>query len=180
MPNQSTNDLNTLIAGKYATPIGEMIMISHNDTLYLLEFEERKNLDNQLEKVQKHTRKRIKFGNTHVLDSIREELAQYFSGQLTCFKTPLSPIGTAFQQHAWNALIEIPYGVTMSYSEQATLMGRPTATRAVALANSMNHLAIIIPCHRIINASGKLGGYAGGLERKAWLLAHEKSILSLV
>lgn len=163
-----------LTASSIHTPLGEMIMISDEHALYLLEFVERKNLDRELEKLQNYTRSKIEFGNTHPLDSIKQELSQYFAGELKQFNTPIHLLGSPFQLSAWNALMQVPYGTTLSYGHQARLMGMPTASRAVARANSMNHLAIIIPCHRIINSNDGLGGYAGGIERKSWLLNHEK------
>lgn len=107
------------------------------------------------------------------LDSIKIELFEYFNGQRTEFKTPLHIFGTDFRCRVWDALIKIPYGETRSYSDQAKAIEQPSACRAVANANGANRFAIVIPCHRIINRDGKLGGYAWGLERKAWLLEHE-------
>lgn len=101
------------------------------------------------------------------------QLAAYFAGELTDFDLPLAPRGTAFQRQVWSALQEIPYGVTESYGGLAARVGNPKASRAVGLANGRNPISIVIPCHRVIGASGSLTGYGGGLDRKRMLLALE-------
>ena len=106
----------------------------------------------------------------------RRQLAAYFAGTLTRFDLPLAPRGTAFQQLVWRELIGIPFGTTVSYGEIARRIGNPAACRAVGLANGSNPLAIVVPCHRVIGANGKLTGYAGGLPRKQALLALEAGI----
>ena len=103
-----------------------------------------------------------------------EQLIQYFNAQRRIFELPLNQPGTAFQQEVWNELITIPYGKTISYLELARKTGDTKATRAVANANGKNNIAIIVPCHRVIGASGALTGYGGGLDRKTWLLDHER------
>jgi AraC family transcriptional regulator of adaptative response/methylated-DNA-[protein]-cysteine methyltransferase len=112
-------------------------------------------------------------GVTEPLRSIELELKNYFEGKLKIFTTPLFLLGSPFQQRVWKELLKIPYGTTRSYAAQATSMGEPKAIRAVANANGANQLAIVIPCHRIINTNGALGGYGGGIARKEWLLQHE-------
>lgn len=107
----------------------------------------------------------------------REQLAAYFAGELKNFDLPLACAGTAFQREVWNALLDIPFGSTVSYGTQAARIGKPNAARAVGLANGQNPIAIIVPCHRVIGASGALTGYGGGLERKQWLLRHEGALL---
>lgn len=108
-------------------------------------------------------------------DDLRMQLGEYFSGTRTQFVLPLNPHGTAFQQRVWLALREIPYGETVSYGATAAAIGTPTASRAVGLANGQNPISIVVPCHRVVGASGSLVGYGGGLEAKRWLLAHEAS-----
>ncbi|NJK30749.1 MAG: methylated-DNA--[protein]-cysteine S-methyltransferase [Acaryochloris sp. RU_4_1] len=105
--------------------------------------------------------------------STKQQLAAYFSGTLTEFDLPLHLQGTTFQQKVWAALQTIPYGATLSYGELAQQIGQPQASRAVGLANGRNPVSIIVPCHRVIGANGKLTGYGGGIERKQWLLNHE-------
>jgi methylated-DNA-[protein]-cysteine S-methyltransferase len=101
------------------------------------------------------------------------QLHAYFAGELERFELPLAPHGTAFQLRVWDALDEIPYGTTTSYSELAKRIGRPSAYRAVGAANGRNPLPVIVPCHRVVGAAGALTGYGGGLERKRLLLAFE-------
>lgn len=113
-----------------------------------------------------------------ILMQTRRELAEYFAGERRTFSVPLAPRGTPFQQAAWAALLAIPHGQTRSYSEQASAMGRPTATRAVGAANGRNPIAIIIPCHRVVGRDGSLTGYAGGVDRKTWLLGLEVGRIS--
>jgi methylated-DNA-[protein]-cysteine S-methyltransferase len=108
------------------------------------------------------------------LAATREQLIEYFAGERTEFDLPLAPEGTGFQRKVWSELCAIPYGVTISYGELARRIGQPTAARAVGLANGSNPLPIVVPCHRVIGADGSLTGFGGGIERKRWLLAHEK------
>jgi methylated-DNA-[protein]-cysteine S-methyltransferase len=102
------------------------------------------------------------------------QLDEYFAGKRRSFDLPLAPQGTPFQQQVWKALQDIPYGETISYAQLAQSVGHPKACRAVGSANGKNPMAIIIPCHRVINANGKLGGYAYGLEIKKQLLDREQ------
>ena len=106
------------------------------------------------------------------------QLKEYFAGQRTEFDLPLAPDGTPFQRRVWAALREIPYGETISYGRLADRIGRPTAARAVGLANGRNPIGIVVPCHRVIGANGKLTGYGGGVERKEHLLAFEREVKS--
>jgi AraC family transcriptional regulator, regulatory protein of adaptative response / methylated-DNA-[protein]-cysteine methyltransferase len=156
------------------TPLGPMLAIADEHALYLLEFAERRNLERELKQLPIKTDATIIPGRTQPIDSIEQELALYFAGTLKEFKTPVHLLGSHFQQTVWRTLITIPYGNTISYAQEATAMGKPSASRAVANANGANQLAIIIPCHRIINSNGNLGGYGGGIARKQWLLNHEK------
>src|SRR5690348_11536717 len=110
-----------------------------------------------------------------VLAAAREQLAEYFAGERRNFDLPLKPAGTPFQRSVWEALRAIPYGETAGYGELAQRLGRPGAARAVGLANGRNPIAIVVPCHRVIGAAGALTGYGGGLERKRYLLALERS-----
>ncbi|KMO98514.1 cysteine methyltransferase [Streptomyces roseus] len=101
------------------------------------------------------------------------QLAAYFAGELTEFDVPVRLEGTAFQRSVWDQLVRIPYGRTWSYGELAARLGKPNASRAVGLANGRNPVSIIVPCHRVIGASGGMTGYGGGVERKVRLLAFE-------
>ena len=102
------------------------------------------------------------------------QLQQYFAGSLTRFSLPLAAAGTAFQQQVWQALSQLSFGQTCSYADIARAIANPKAVRAVGAANGKNPIAIVVPCHRVIGANGTLTGYAGGLDNKAWLLAHEQ------
>lgn len=110
----------------------------------------------------------------HFLDDLNDQLGEYFAGHRKIFSVPLDPDGNDFSKEAWNELLKIPYGSTRTYLQQAMAMKKPGAVRAVARANGMNKIAILIPCHRVIGTGGKLTGYSGGLSRKKWLLQHEK------
>jgi methylated-DNA-[protein]-cysteine S-methyltransferase len=107
------------------------------------------------------------------------QLQAYFAGERREFDLPLAPYGSDFQRRVWSALLEIPYGETISYLELARRLGDPRAVRAVGSANGRNPISIIIPCHRVIGADGSLVGYGGGLERKRWLLRHEAAYAPL-
>ncbi|MGI0106111.1 methylated-DNA--[protein]-cysteine S-methyltransferase [Salinimicrobium sp. WS361] len=114
--------------------------------------------------------------STPFLQEAKEQLQQYFSGELKEFNLKLNPEGTDFQKKVWQALQNIPYGKTASYMELAKELGDPLAIRAVAAANGKNPLWILVPCHRVIGSDGSLTGYAGGLWRKKWLLDHEQPV----
>jgi O-6-methylguanine DNA methyltransferase len=155
------------------TPLGEMRAISDESALYLLEFENRKHLSRQIKGLKINTA----FINTKAtpIHSIEAELQLYFAKELKQFNTPLYLTGTVFQQQVWKQLQKIPYGGTQSYLQIAEAIGKPSAHRAVANANGANRFAIVIPCHRVINTSGELGGYAAGLAYKKWLLDNESA-----
>ncbi len=156
------------------TPLGPMVAIADEEALYLLEFVDRRGLEREVERLRYKTKSAIIPGRTQAIHSIEEEIGKYFCGELREFKTPVAVIGSSFQQRVWEELKKIPFGQTRSYSEIATLVGKPSAFRAAAQANGANQLAIMIPCHRVINMSGELGGYGGGLNRKRWLIHHEQ------
>lgn len=105
------------------------------------------------------------------------QLAEYFAGERTAFDLPLTPPGTAFQRRVWDELARIPYGTTTTYGAVALRLGDPKSVRAVGLANGRNPIGIVVPCHRVVGADGKLRGYAGGIERKQQLLALESAAL---
>lgn len=111
---------------------------------------------------------------TPLLRQAAAEMAEYFAGKRRAFTFPLAPEGTPFQRAVWDALRTIPYGETRSYKQIAAQIGRPTACRAVGMANNRNPIAIVVPCHRVVGSGGTLVGYAGGLEAKAYLLGLER------
>ncbi|MBX7113238.1 MAG: methylated-DNA--[protein]-cysteine S-methyltransferase [Myxococcaceae bacterium] len=153
------------------SPVGPLRLIAGDDGLVAVYFSEHRRARHQSEReVKRHP----------VLDVARRELTEYFAGTRTRFETPLAPLrtrgGTAFQHAVWNALLSIPCGETRSYSDIAWLIGRPNAVRAVGAANGLNSLSIFVPCHRVVGSDGSLTGYAGGIDGKRWLLAHELKI----
>lgn len=111
-----------------------------------------------------------------VLDSVEQQLGEYFVGDRTEFDLALDAVGTEFQHAAWAALRRIPFAATASYGEQAEWMGDSNKARAVGAANGRNPISIIVPCHRVVGANGSLTGFAGGVETKQWLLAHEQKV----
>jgi AraC family transcriptional regulator of adaptative response/methylated-DNA-[protein]-cysteine methyltransferase len=172
-PSKIGND-KVLRASWLDTLLGPMLAIADEQALYLLEFVDRRGLEREVERLRKKTKSAIIPGCTKPINAIENELHQYFKGTLKKITTPLCLLGSPFQKLVWEALQQIPPGETRSYSDIAVALGKPTAFRAVAHANGANQLAIVIPCHRVINANGELGGYGGGLIRKKWLLNHEK------
>lgn len=167
----SSKDQAVLSATWLDTPLGPMLAIASERHLVLLEFVERRGLETELKRLR--SKYAVVPGMTAPLAQIKDELDEYFAGERTSFATPFQMIGTDFQRSVWEELMRIPYGEAISYMELARRVGRPTAFRAVAQANGRNQLAVIIPCHRVINADGKIGGYGGGVPRKEWLLKME-------
>jgi AraC family transcriptional regulator of adaptative response/methylated-DNA-[protein]-cysteine methyltransferase len=156
------------------TALGQMIALSDETHLYLLEFLERKVLPAELKRLHKHAKGALGFGRAAPIDLVERELAEFFALKRDRFDVPLAPLGTAFSQQVWRALCAIPAGQTRSYSQLARDMGRADATRAVARANGANPIAIVIPCHRVLGADGALTGYGGGLWRKQALIELER------
>lgn len=165
---------NILKAAWLDTRLGPMLAISDEEALYLLEFVDRRGLEREVEQLRTRTKSAILPGQTVPIRSIENELQLYFEGKLNEFKTAIHLLGSPFQQRVWEELRKIPPGQTRSYADIAAAIGKPTAYRAVARANGANTIAIVIPCHRVINANGELGGYGGGLTRKKWLITHEQ------
>jgi len=163
-----------LYAQWFETPLGSMLALADDNGLALLEFVDRRGLERELAVIQRRLKRALLPGHHPVLDQIGGELVAYFAGRSLRFSTPLAMIGTPFQRDVWNALLRIAPGTTRSYAEIASVVGRPSAVRAVGRANGDNSVCIVIPCHRVVGADGALTGYGGGLWRKAWLLEHER------
>ncbi len=175
MKNKKNHTTQTLLTSSHInTPLGDMVAISDENALYLLEFTNRKNIDQQILHLQTKANATIVQGSNNILDLVEQELALYFAGRLKNFSVPVQFLGTSFQHKTWAALQTVPYGHTYSYAQEAAIIGDKNACRAVANANSVNKIAIVVPCHRIIKTNGDLCGYAGGIERKQWLINHEK------
>ncbi|MDP3148217.1 MAG: methylated-DNA--[protein]-cysteine S-methyltransferase [Ignavibacteria bacterium] len=156
------------------TPLGTMFAGAVEQGICLLEFSDRKMLETELKSLSKLLNANIIQGANHHFDLLKQELDEYFEGKRKEFTVPLFTVGTEFQISVWKELQRIPYGTTRSYLKQATALGKPAAVRAVANANGMNRIAIIIPCHRVIGEDGSPTGYGGGIWRKKWLLNLEK------
>lgn len=161
------------------SPLGPLIAGATSDGLCLLEFTDRRMIEAQFQTVKSRFGQPLVPGTNDHLVHLREELMRYFAGKLRTFTVPLVYPGTEFQRRVWTQLLAIPYGETRSYAEIATNVGDRKAVRAVGRANGMNRIGIVIPCHRVINANGELGGYGGGLRRKEWLLDHERTTVRL-
>ncbi|ABV73355.1 Methylated-DNA--protein-cysteine methyltransferase [Rickettsia canadensis str. McKiel] len=166
---------NVLKSAWLDTPIGSMLTISDEERLYLLDFAESKGLEYKIKRLKIKTKSAITEDRTKPILSIKEELKSYFTGTLKKFDTPIYLLGSEFQKLVWQELMNVPYGETRSYFDQAKIIGRERSYRAVANANGANKCAIIIPCHRIINNNGELGCYSSGLDRKKWLIEHERT-----
>jgi AraC family transcriptional regulator of adaptative response/methylated-DNA-[protein]-cysteine methyltransferase len=156
------------------TPLGPMVAGARGDGLCLFEFSDPRRLAPQIEMVRRRFECPVVPGESPHLDRLRAELREYFAGTRRQFSVPLIAPGTPFQERVWARLLEIPYGTTISYEELAHAVGAPRGQRAVGHANGTNRLAILIPCHRVVNKSGKLGGYGGLLWRKDALLTLER------
>jgi len=150
-----------------------MLAAASSTELVLLEFVDRRALPTQVRRIRERMGAVFVPGRNRFIDQAARELSEYFSEGRRDFSSPLAMPGTSFQQEVWRALLEIPYGQTRSYGELARALGRPGAQRAVGLANGHNALAVVVPCHRMVGAGGKLVGYGGGLWRKQRLLELE-------
>ena len=159
---------------RFATPLGPMLVGATDKALCLLEFVDRRMLPNQVARVRQRLSAVFAPGRSDVSRQVVQDVEAYFAGELRSFDLPLAPCGTDFQREVWGALGEIPYGETRSYADVAAALGRPKAVRAVGAANGMNALAIVVPCHRVVGADGRLTGYGGGLWRKRRLLDLER------
>lgn len=173
------------------TPLGDMLAGATDEGVCLLEFIDRRALPGELRELDRrlgHGAERERrdlarevagfdaaSADQH-LDRLSDELSAYFGGLITRFTFPLVPVGTPFERAVWDELLRIPHGRTTSYGSIARTLGRPGASRAVGRANGRNRIAIVIPCHRVIDSTGSLHGYGGGLWRKRYLLELEMSV----
>ena len=152
--------------------MGELVAGATDDGVCLLEFAHRRTFAEQMGRVERHVGA-VSPGSHPHLDALESQLGEYFSRARQGFDVPLVLAGTAFQERVWRALLEIPYGTTISYAELARRVGSSGGSRAVGRANGDNRIAIVVPCHRVVRADGDLGGYGGGLSRKRRLLELE-------
>jgi AraC family transcriptional regulator of adaptative response/methylated-DNA-[protein]-cysteine methyltransferase len=156
------------------TELGIMIAGAVNEGICLLEFSDRRMLNAEYKDLARYFNASIEEGENSHFKTLLNQLKEYFEGSRKVFSLPLVTPGTDFQQAVWKELMNIPYGTTRSYLEQSIALGKPDSIRAVANANGMNRISIIIPCHRVIGSDGHMTGYGGGIKRKKWLLDHEK------
>ena len=145
------------------TSIGAMIAIVHENAIISFDF---------IEDIKTY---QTTNASHPLLLKLEEEIIEYFKGERKEFTLPLSASGTEFQKGVWNTLLSIPYGATISYTQEAEIFGNPKAIRAVASANGKNPISILIPCHRVISSDGSSGGYTGGVWRKEFLLSLERA-----
>lgn len=168
--------MKSLFLDRIHSPIGDLLLVSDQAIVYALDFEDfQPRMMHLLEKRFPS----LQLTQTNPTGELRDRLLAYLEGDLSGFNdVAVHPGGTPFQQQVWQALRSIPVGTAWTYKQLAEHIGHPQACRAVGMANSQNPIAIIVPCHRVIGRQNRLTGYAGGLDRKQWLLHHEGVLLS--
>ena len=173
-PPGTSQGLDCIVVSWLESPIGPLVAAANDRGICLLEFTDRRMLETQFRTLKKVFSCAIVPGENAHLNKLKKELEKYFAGDLKQFSVPLVYPGTPFQERVWNELLRIPYGRTRSYEDLARRVGSAGAHRAAGNANGTNRIAIVIPCHRVVNKDGKLGGYGGGLWRKQFLLDLER------
>ncbi len=173
-PPGKSHETRCILTSLVETPLGPIIVGATDEGICLVEFCDRRMLEFQIAKLRQYFRCPILPGINAHLTHVKRELAEYFEGRLKKFTVSMVVPGSEFQQNVWRHLQKIPYGKTISYETLAGQVGIPKASRAVGTANGMNRIAIVIPCHRVVNKSGELGGYGGGLWRKQWMIDMER------
>ncbi|HEX7024529.1 MAG TPA: methylated-DNA--[protein]-cysteine S-methyltransferase [Gemmatimonadales bacterium] len=163
-----------IVATLLPSPLGPLLAAATENGLCMLEYADREKLPKQAADLTRFYGRPVVPGRNQHIERIARELEEYFAGERQRFDVPLDLRGTEFQEKVWHELLNIPFGETISYEELATRIGKPTAQRAVGLANGRNRLPIVVPCHRVIQKNGQLRGYGGGLWRKQFLLDLEK------
>jgi AraC family transcriptional regulator of adaptative response/methylated-DNA-[protein]-cysteine methyltransferase len=174
-PGRSRENGERVVVTMLETPLGPMLAGATDQGINFLEYTDRRMLEHNFKSMHRRFGCGIVPGQHPLLERLREQLIEYFEGERREFTLPLSSRGTPFQDKVWQELRRIPFGETISYDELARRIGQPTAQRAVARANGMNYVAILIPCHRVIGKDGTLTGYGGGLWRKRLLLELERT-----
>lgn len=159
-----------LVAETIDSPVGQLTLVASSTHLHAILWDN----ESQHFALKNETQQWGDPSKNTILAHTLAQLTEYFEGKRQQFSVPLFPIGTAFQQQAWQALLTIPYASTISYREQAAKLGDKNKARAVGMANSRNPIPIIIPCHRVIGSNGKLVGFGGGMDKKAYLLELER------
>ena len=166
-----------LLSQEFESPVGPLRAVVVEDggreALCMLEFGNPERLSREAGELERHLGCEVGVARAGLHDEVERQLAGYFAGELREFTLPLETPGTEFQRRVWGALVKIPFGETCSYGDLAERIGSVGGQRAVGAANGANRVAIVVPCHRVIESGGGLRGYGGGLERKRWLLEHE-------
>src|SRR5262245_55704171 len=176
----TSHDLDRIVVSWVESPLGPLVTAANDRGVCLLEFTDGQRLETQFNALKKVFSCAIVPGENEHLAKLHQELKTYFAGELHQFSVPLVYPGSPFQVSVWNELLRIPYGKTCSYEELAHRIGSASGQRAVGHANGTNRIAIVIPCHRVVNKDGKLGGYGGGLWRKQHLLELEQGTRRLL
>ena len=168
--------MDTITYAIVPSPIGDFVAGATPQGCCIFEFADRGGLDRIKTRLLKRYRIEMVEGTNRHIEAMTTQVKEYFDGKRREFSLTFDLKGTQFERSVWKELMNIPYGKTCSYGELAAKLGKPDAARAVGRANGANYIPIIIPCHRVIDASGSLHGYGGGLWRKQWLLEHEGAI----
>lgn len=166
----------SLIATAYDSPIGTLSIVGSPSGLRAVLWPDEMTSGLDASSTQRVKLNDVRRGTTEITDATRRQLDRYFAQESTTFDLPLDLVGTPFQVKVWRSLADIPFGQTASYGVQADRIGSPTASRAVGAANGRNPVSIVLPCHRVVGASGALTGFAGGLDAKRWLLDFEAEL----
>lgn len=161
---------NSIITRLYESPCGTLMLGIFGEKLCLCDWQTERHRNQVIDRLQRNLNARIHEGTTPVIEKAAAELDEYFAGKRKAFDIPLLFTGTEFQKAVWQALLDIPYGNTISYKEQAMRIGKPTAIRAVANANGANPISLFAPCHRVVGSDNSLTGYGGGIKIKEYLL----------
>ncbi|HEX2969936.1 MAG TPA: methylated-DNA--[protein]-cysteine S-methyltransferase [Bacteroidales bacterium] len=171
---KATEHITMLVYKDIESPLGRLTACSSSEGICFLSFNGGITHDDGFKSIEDYFKLHAVRGTNNHLENLENQLSGYFDGKLRQFTVPLDMAGTPFQKNVWNELLKIKYGSTCTYLEQSVALGNPKSIRAVAHANGSNRIAIVIPCHRVVGTDGGLTGYAAGMERKKWLLEHEK------
>lgn len=171
---QKGTEKKIILISRLTTPLGPMFICATDNGICLLEFVDRRMLETEFKDLQRLLNANIITGENEHIKQAKNEVAEYFDAKRKIFDVKLETPGTAFQKSVWSCLQEIEYGKTTTYKKQAEKIDNPKAVRAVASANGFNRISIIIPCHRVLGKDEKMTGYGGGIERKKWLIEHER------
>jgi AraC family transcriptional regulator of adaptative response/methylated-DNA-[protein]-cysteine methyltransferase len=175
-PPKRSRTMQPIVTTWAESPLGPLLLGATEEGICLVEFTDRRALETQMKTLVARFGRPLVPGRNPHLERLRRELDEYFAGRRRQFSVPLEYPGSPFQRAVWQKLLAIPYGETRSYEDLAKAARKPGGSRAVGQANGANRIAIVIPCHRVVNKGGALGGYGGGRWRKEWLLALERRV----